>query len=109
MSAENSNGNGNGNGAAASLFQRAHQKMVLLQRIDEQLVQLMDQRRKAQDELRGLQAAINGEFDRVTQAASELPQALAAAAAQPPAPEVQIHARTNGRRGHSPDTAEVAA
>ena len=36
--ATSSNGNSAGNSAAASLFQRAHQKIVLLQRIDEQLV-----------------------------------------------------------------------
>jgi hypothetical protein len=69
------NGNGQGNGdasarenATASLFQKAHQKIVLLQRLDEQLAGLLEQRRKMQDELRGVQALLNDEFDRLTRA-----------------------------------------
>jgi predicted nucleic acid-binding Zn-ribbon protein len=49
------------------LFQKAHAKMVTIQRIDEQLQNLVEQRRKLQDELRGVQALINEEFDRVMQ------------------------------------------
>jgi hypothetical protein len=40
--------------------------MTTMQRIDEQLTALMDQRRKLQDELRAVQTLINEEFDRVT-------------------------------------------
>jgi predicted nucleic acid-binding Zn-ribbon protein len=50
-----------------ALFQKAHAKMVTIQRIDEQMQSLADQRRKLQDELRGVQALINEEFDRVMQ------------------------------------------
>ena len=53
------------NSASVVLFQKAHAKMVTLQRVDEQLQSLLDQRRKLQDELRGVQALINEEFDRV--------------------------------------------
>jgi hypothetical protein len=49
----------------AALFQKAHAKIVTLQRIDEQLTSLLDQRRKLQDELREVQSQINDEFNRV--------------------------------------------
>jgi hypothetical protein len=39
--------------------------MTTLQRIDEQIAALSDQRRKIQDELKAVQALINEEFDRV--------------------------------------------
>ena len=51
---------------AVSLFQKAHGRMTTLQRIDEQLTALLDQRRKIQDELRQIQQLINDEFERVT-------------------------------------------
>ena len=51
---------------AVSLFQKAHGRMTTLQRIDEQLTALLDQRRKIQEELRTIQQLINEEFDRVT-------------------------------------------
>jgi hypothetical protein len=63
------------NSAAAALFQRGHQKMTMLTRIDEQLGGLLDQRRKVQDELKTIQAMINEEFDRITKMAIELPAA----------------------------------
>jgi hypothetical protein len=49
-----------------SLFQKAHGRMTTLQRIDEQVSALLDQRRKIQEELRTIQQLINEEFDRVT-------------------------------------------
>jgi hypothetical protein len=51
---------------AVSLFQKAHGRMTTLQRIDEQVNALTDQRRKIQEELRTIQQLINEEFDRVT-------------------------------------------
>ena len=50
---------------AVALFQKAHGRMTTLQRIDEQIAALIDQRRKIQEELRAVQALINEEFDRV--------------------------------------------
>ena len=47
---------------AVSLFQKAHGRMTTLQRIDEQLNALLDQRRK-----------INEEFDRVTKQSAGMP------------------------------------
>ena len=52
---------------AVALFQKAHGRMTTMQRIDEQIQALNDQRRKLQDELRAVQALINEEFDRVVQ------------------------------------------
>ena len=53
---------------AVSLFQKAHGRMTTVQRIDEQVAALLDQRRKIQEELRTIQQLINEEFDRVTRA-----------------------------------------
>ena len=50
---------------AVALFQKAHGRMTTLQRIDEQIAALADQRRKIQEELRSVQSLINEEFDRV--------------------------------------------
>jgi predicted nucleic acid-binding Zn-ribbon protein len=57
--------------AAVALFQKAHNRMVTLQRLDEQVQQLLDQRRKLQDELREVQGLINHEFNKVIKAADE--------------------------------------
>src|SRR5438309_956093 len=59
-----------------ALFQKAHAKMVTLQRVDEQLQSLLEQRRKLQDELRGVQALINEEFERVMRDAEEAPNRI---------------------------------
>ena len=58
------------NAQSVQLFQRAHQKMVMLQRVEDQLQQLLNQRRSIQDELRGIQVQINEEFDRLLKAAA---------------------------------------
>ena len=58
---------------AVALFQKAHGRMTTLQRIDEQLAALVEQRRKIQEELRAVQALINEEFDRVVRTSAEVP------------------------------------
>lgn len=58
---------------AVALFQKAHGRMTTMQRIDEQIHALADQRRKLQEELRAVQALINEEFDRVVQTTSPEP------------------------------------
>jgi hypothetical protein len=58
---------------AVSLFQKAHGRMTTLQRIDEQVAALLDQRRKIQEELRTIQQLINEEFDRVTRQSQAAP------------------------------------
>ena len=62
-----------GNSPAVGLFQKAHGKMVMLQRLDAQLATLLEQRRKIQDELSAVQNQINDEFDRVMRQAEETP------------------------------------
>ena len=63
---------------AVALFQKAHGRMTTLQRIDEQIAALADQRRKIQEELKAVQTLINEEFDRVvrTSTSSEAPKML---------------------------------
>ena len=58
---------------AVALFQKVHGKMVMLQRLDAQLAGLIDQRRKVQAEISGLQGQINEEIDRQLRQADELP------------------------------------
>lgn len=50
---------------AVSLFQKAHGRMTTIQRIDEQVTALQEQRRRLQEELRAVQGLINEEFERV--------------------------------------------
>jgi len=66
----------NGASPVVTLFQKAHGRMVMLQRVDEQLAGLLDQRRKIQDELRSVQTQINEEFDRVMKQADAAPARL---------------------------------
>jgi len=61
---------------AVPLFQKAHARMVTLQRVDEQLVTLLEQRKRILDELRGVQSAINEEFERVTSMDESAPEKI---------------------------------
>jgi len=63
---------------AALLFQKAHQKILMLDRLDEQLQQLLVKRTQLQEELRAVQAEINEEFDRMFHDEDELPPRLRA-------------------------------
>ncbi len=65
-----------GDAKAAALFQKAYQKMVALNRVDEQLQAMLTQRRSLQGELKELQGQINGTFQRVLDEASQTPQRL---------------------------------
>lgn len=67
---------------AAALFQRAHSRMTSLQRIDEQIASLVEQRRKMEEELRTVQALINEEFDRVARLSAEVPRRILAQVAK---------------------------
>src|SRR5207237_9515135 len=61
------------NSPAVGLFQKAHGKMVMLQRLDAQLASLLEQRRRIQEELTSTQSQINDEFDRVMRQVEEAP------------------------------------
>ena len=45
------------------LFQKAHQKIVILDRLEEQISQLLSKREEVQDELKALQEQINEELE----------------------------------------------
>lgn len=91
--------------AAVALFQKAHGRMTTMQRIDEQIVALMDQRRKLQDELRTVQALINEEFDRVTRASRpEAPGRMLSHMA-----DAEPHSNGNGNGHAHSELTEAAA
>jgi hypothetical protein len=48
-----------------ALFQKAHGSIANVQRLDDQIAALFEQRRKALDEMRAVQSQINTEFDRM--------------------------------------------
>jgi hypothetical protein len=66
------------------LFQKAHQKIVLLERLDEQVVQLLGKRQELQEELRSVQAQINMELEQRIKASGEAPARLLGAIAGAP-------------------------
>ena len=68
--------------ALVSLFQRAHNKIVALQKLDDQLAMLAEQHRKLQEEVRGIRSEINEEFERALKS-NQAPSKLAAALARP--------------------------
>ncbi len=80
------------------LFQRAHQKMVVLQRVEDQIQQYMNQRRSIQDELRGIQVQINEEFDRLLRATGQQPSRLLAEFADDLGTAATRNGATAGRR-----------
>jgi hypothetical protein len=45
------------------LFQKAHQKIVMLERLEEQFQQIITKRQELQDELRSIQSQLNEEFE----------------------------------------------
>ena len=63
---------------AAGLFQKAHGKIVMLQRLDAQIASMLNQRRRVQEELNNVQSEINGEFDRLMHQSDELPAKILA-------------------------------
>jgi hypothetical protein len=56
-----------------AMFQKAHGHLASLQRIDEQIAALFEQRRKAIEELRAVQGMINNEFARVLEMGRAIP------------------------------------
>lgn len=68
---------------AVQLFQDAHQKMVMLKRVDEQMSQLLQRRRGIMDELRQVQSQINSEFQRLFDVPDDLPARLQAIVENP--------------------------
>jgi hypothetical protein len=61
---------------AATLFQKAHGKIMMMQRVDQQIAALISQRRKLQEDINGVQSQINEEFERLAHQSDELPARL---------------------------------
>lgn len=72
MSAEN------GQSPVVQLFQRAHQNMVLLARVDEQMAQLNARRKTMLEELRDVQYQINEEFEKLIESPGDMASRMAA-------------------------------
>jgi len=71
--------------AMVALFQRAHNKIVSLQRLDDQIATMVVQHQRLQEEVRVVQTEINEEFARAlryNQAPEKLPSGLIEAAGQ---------------------------
>jgi hypothetical protein len=68
---------------AAELFQKAHGKIVMLQRLDTQIGALLGQRKRLQEELNDVHEQINEEFDRIMHQSDELPGRILAEIAHP--------------------------
>ena len=101
---------------AVALFQKAHGRMTTMQRIDEQIHALIDQRRKLQEELRAVQALINEEFDRVVQTTAPEPGRMLTMTTTSESSRENGNGRDGGREnghardnGHSREYAEAVA
>jgi len=83
-----------GDGAPyVQLFQKAHQKIVLLERLEEQLAQMIAKRQDLQEELRIVQRHINEELEQRINVNGESPTRIlnnvAGSAARPAATNAQ--------------------
>jgi len=77
----------------ASIFQKAYARAVALQRMDEQITALLEQRQKLENDFRDAQAEVNTECDRMLKSASIAPAKILAQMAE--------HNSTHGQNGDS--------
>ena len=82
----------------AAIFQKAYARAVALQRLDEQLSILLEQRGKLEQDFREAQAEVNDECDRMLKNSSVAPARMLAQMAEAGVgePSVTVHAG-NGR------------
>jgi hypothetical protein len=87
----------------ASIFQKAYARAVALQRMDEQIGALLEQRQRLENEFREAQAEVNAECERMLKSASIAPAKILAQLAESGAgsPEVTVTTGNNGRLGRS--------
>ena len=86
----------------ASIFQKAYARAVALQRMDEQISALLEQRQRLENEFREAQAEVNEECERMLKSASIAPaKILAQLAESGDVPEVTVTTGNNGRLGRS--------
>ena len=87
----------------ASIFQKAYARAVALQRMDEQIGAMLEQRQRLENEFRDAQAEVNEECERMLKSASIAPAKILAQLAESGegAPEVTVTTGNNGRLGRS--------
>ena len=87
----------------ASIFQKAYARAVALQRMDEQIGAMLEQRQRLENEFRDAQAEVNAECERMLKSASVAPAKILAQLAESSAdtPEVTVTTGNNGRLGRS--------
>ena len=66
----------------ASIFQKAYARAVALQRMDEQIAAMLEQRQKLESEFRDAQAEVNAECERMLNSAAIAPAKILAQMAQ---------------------------
>lgn len=93
----------------ASIFQKAYARAVALQRMDEQIGALLEQRQRLENEFRDAQSEVNAECDRMLKSASIAPAKILAQLAEAGGavnvtPELSITTGNNGRLGRSKPT-----
>ena len=69
----------------ASIFQKAYARAVALQRMDEQIAAMLEQRQKLEAEFRDAQCEVNAECERMLNSASIAPAKMLAQMANPAA------------------------
>ena len=83
----------------ASIFQKAYARAVALQRMDEQIAAMLEQRQKLEGEFREAQAEVNAECERMLNSASVAPAKMLAQMAQNGATGLDSLDNSNGRLG----------
>lgn len=82
----------------ASIFQKAYARAVALQRMDEQIAAMLEQRQKLESEFRDAQAEVNTECERMLNSASIAPAKILAQMAQSANAATDPLAGDNGSR-----------
>ena len=95
----------------ASIFQKAYARAVALQRMDEQIAALLEQRQRLENDFRDAQAEVNAECERMLKSASIAPAKILAQMAQSAAVGAldPIGHDSNGRLSLGAKAAPVAA
>lgn len=86
--------------ALAAIFQKAYARAVALQRLDEQIHVMLDQRQKLEAEFREAQAEVNDECERMLRSTSVAPARMLAHLAEAEATiqaETHLNGNGNGR------------
>lgn len=81
----------------ATIFQKAYARAVALQRMDEQIAGLLEQRQKLEQDFRDAQAEVNVECDRMLNSASVGPAKILAHMAEQQGNAFNSDSHGNGR------------